>query len=529
MYNLLIEPLIQARMNDGTALRLPLPEIYQAMLADQVVGFPELRVHQQHAWHAFLAQLAVVVLQDANWDIERKMIPDTSEKWREILAAYTRARGFKNDEPWQLVVDNLAQPAFMQCPDPDNLKQHNETTRTPDDLDWTLVTARNHEVKRGIAATNSAGDWIFALLNLQTTVGYSGTGNYGIVRMNGGYSSRPCVGLVPARRGLGGHLIYDIRRMARVRSELIMQYRYRAGKGLALIWLEPWSGTEQEQLSLQDLDPYFIEISRRVRIRQKDGNLFALRATSEKARIDAKEAHGNVGDFWTPVEHEGDKQAALSISPASLRYANLAKILFGGNYQLPGSMRPDLKVPQWNLLARGLAGGQGKTEGWYERSGFVLSDTVARKVFLDKRESASELANLQIKEIKQVNDALCYAIALASAGGERGRIRRADRTKAGPYSRQLDDFADFWFFTVLEKRFSATSSEDRKGHRDEFARNLISEAERLLEDALKAIPCGVIHHYQSSVTARDAFNRELRSNKSVLNDIFESGKGVSND
>jgi CRISPR system Cascade subunit CasA len=42
--------------------------------------------------------------------------------------------------------------------------------------------------------------WFYALLTLQTMQGFLGAGNYGISRMNGGFASRPSVGLAPSDR-----------------------------------------------------------------------------------------------------------------------------------------------------------------------------------------------------------------------------------------------------------------------------------------------------------------------------------------
>ena len=60
MFNLLNEPLIRTRLDDGATTALSLPEVYEELAADRVQAFPALRPHQRHAWHAFLAQLGVL-------------------------------------------------------------------------------------------------------------------------------------------------------------------------------------------------------------------------------------------------------------------------------------------------------------------------------------------------------------------------------------------------------------------------------------------------------------------------------------
>ena len=151
----------------------------------------------------------------------------------------------------------------MQCPAPNALGLYRGRVATPDDLDI-LVTAKNHDVKQAVAIGCAADDWMFALIDLQTMAGFLGAGNYGIARMNGGFSARPCLGLAPADGGPGAHLFHDLRRMLAGRASLLDSHRdyFDPEHGVALLWLEPWDGTTA--LDLRRLDPYFVEICRRV-------------------------------------------------------------------------------------------------------------------------------------------------------------------------------------------------------------------------------------------------------------------------
>ena len=65
-----------------------------------------------------------------------------------------------------------------------------------------LITSRNHDLKQNVARQAEPEDWVFALVSLQTSEGYGGSGNQGIARMNGGSSSRPMLGLAPAQSGI---------------------------------------------------------------------------------------------------------------------------------------------------------------------------------------------------------------------------------------------------------------------------------------------------------------------------------------
>ena len=101
------------------------------------------------------------------------------------------------------------------------------------------------------------------------------------------------------------------------RSALLEEYPqyFKERDGIALLWIKAWGGTGS--LSLDELDPYFIEICRRVRLVPKGEALIAKRAGSKRSRIDGKSAKGNVGDHWTPVERTEVK--ALSVSSAGIQ------------------------------------------------------------------------------------------------------------------------------------------------------------------------------------------------------------------
>ena len=88
-------------------------------------------------------------------------------------------------------------------------KEFKNVVSTPDELDL-LVTAKNHDLKSIVAGQANADDWIFALITLQTMEGFSGAGNYGISRMNGGLGNRPALTLAPLNNTPGAHVERDI-------------------------------------------------------------------------------------------------------------------------------------------------------------------------------------------------------------------------------------------------------------------------------------------------------------------------------
>ena len=517
MHNLLIDPLIRVRLGGDHSAAMSLPEVYEAASTDDIAAFPALRPHQRHAWHAFLAQLGVMAIQRAGGAEPAR----TASEWRSLIRDLTP--GFGDDEPWRLIVGDPELPAFMQCPAPIGLKDYRKRVATPDDLDI-LVTSKNHDVKQAVAIRAVPEDWIFALVDLQTMAGFLGAGNYGIARMNGGFSARPCLGLAPADGGLGAHLFHDMKRMLEARPALLDRYPdyYRPAGGKALLWLEPWDGTSS--LDLGELDPYFIEICRRVRLRAEGEGGVAMAAASKTARVAAKSARGNLGDFWTPVD--GKDAKALSLSQAGLRYDRLAKLLFDrGAYELSPAMATGdaRQSARWRVIARGVAGGQGKTDGYHERNDIVFSRrTTAAFGRQRQHDLLAERSKEQLEEVAAVANALRLGIAVAASGGKRlEELTKADRAYAGPYVRRFDAEVDSGFFAALDRRFVAPYDAERRAERASFATVMISAAHRILEEAVEAVPCPAIRRHRARARALSAFHGRLRRPRSVFADQLE--------
>ncbi len=504
MKNLLTDPLIQILWEDGNKYLKSIPEIYHELKEDKIVAFPGLQPHQRHAWHAFLAQLAVIALVTSN----RTDIPNTSEDWYNLLRNLTRS-DYPDDEPWLLVVEDLALPAFMQCPIPDRDANFKHVS-TPDDIDI-LVKSKNHDLKQGIAIQSNYEDWIFALVSLQTMSGFLGSGNYGISRMNGGFSSRPCLGLAPADGNIGAHIFSDIRRMLKIRERLLDEFAeyYQPEDGFALLWLQPWDGIEQ--LSLKKLDPFYIEICRRIRVCWDGYKVDARTTSSKNTRIFAKEAKGNLGDFWTPVH--SDENKAFSITSAGFRYNLLVRILFEKKFILPASTQIEEGTSnRWRLVARGVAAGQGKTEGYHERKDIVFSkETTHAFVQPTQLDKLSEISKRQIAEIAEVANALKLAISVYASGGkETAEFSKSDREQTWPYIRRFDEFADSLFFSALDDRFSSTDETEVNRFRSNFLENLIESAKQLLDQALKTTPCPSIRRHRAQAKSESAFRGYLR-------------------
>ena len=517
MHNLLTDPLIRAADHDGAQSALSLPQCLAGLTTGAIADFPALRPHQRHAWHAFLVQLAALALHGAG----RADPPENAAEWTALLRALTPDHA--DDAPWRLVTEDAAKPAFLQPPAPKGFAEYKREIAAADDLDL-LVTSKNHDVKQAIVAEGAPEDWLFALVSLQTMAGFLGAGNYGVARMNGGFSARPCLGLAPAEGGIAAHVRADLRRMLAGRDALLAaRADFRAKGGHALLWTIPWDGGAS--LDLRDLDPWFIELCRRVRLFAQDGRMAARAAPSKAARIAAKELRGNLGDFWTPIRTKDS--AAYSVSDGGFPYGRLKRLfLEEDEFAPPPAMRADAGGA-WRLVARGVAGGQGKTEGYYERTDIILHEQVARALFGPKRASLAMIAQAQLAEIEAVTAALRFGVAVAASGGkDAADLDKNDRAHAGPWAKQLDARADALFFSALQDRFLAEGEAAKDKAQADFVLALAGAARDILRAAAEAVPCRAQWRPRAVARAELAFEGRLRGDKSAVAEIIRTAEAA---
>lgn len=400
-HDLLIEPIFGVEGRDGRS-RVSLAGLLARLGRREATEMTALMPHQQHPWHALVVQLAALVLARAG---DARLDRSESE-WRDALRALAGSA-----EAFALVVSDLGKPAFMQPPVPDGSLAEWSLLRTPDALD-VLVTAKNHDVKMERFRAPELEHWVFALVSLQTSEGFSGALNYGIARMNGGFSSRPCVAAA-ADVAFDVRFARDVATWLRERETLISQRSYDAA-GLALLWTAPWDGTQS--LALTSLDPFFVEICRRIRFTADTHGLCARRETTKVPRTAAKDLKGATGDVWTPLKKTGE---ALTVSREGFGYKRLAELLFSADWQqCPAQLVRAEDGPTPVLIARALVRGQGKTEGLHER--VVPIPEKAKRYFatLEDRAHAGKLATDRIERVATMrNKVLKPALLVIAQGG----------------------------------------------------------------------------------------------------------------
>jgi CRISPR system Cascade subunit CasA len=472
---------------------LTLPGVLAALARNDVEDFPALRPHQRHVWHAFLVQLAALHCQRSGVSA----IPDQEEAWREALLGLTPDAS--DGAAWALVAE-LEQPAFMQPPVPERTLSGFKEIRAPDDLDM-LATAKNHDVKREIMRMARAEHWAFALVSLQTQSGHYGAPNYGISRMNGGFASRPGIGIAPSG-GTGRRFSRDVRRLGALRSQLLEEYdAYPSRGGRALLWLYPWDGAAS--MSTSTLDVFYVEVCRRIRLAaDASGALTAFSKGTKAARIDAKALKGRTGDGWTPLIADDAQRKALTIDSGSFGYKRFTALVFPRSSDTNAaeraplqSLAPDDDAEGLCVMARGIVRGKGKTDGYHERR-IPVSASLRRFLVERPSDEGAAVAMQRVEDAgtlarKVLFPAVLQVFTGAPLEGERKRDDDTAKKRAGRVLDAFDQLVDRSFFEALSVELAMLDDQNA------------ADARNLLDQCARAAPSAAMRAYRTRARSRD--------------------------
>lgn len=519
-FNLLSERLVRITRASGPPDELTLPDTFAALMRDEVAAFPGLRPHQRHAWHAFLVQIGALALVMA----ERSEPPEDEATWARLLRGLTPDH--PDDEPWCLVA-SPDQPALLQPPLPSNgIAELKSLIETPDALDM-LVTAKNHDLKQEVMGEAALDNWLFALITLQTMEGFLGAGNYGISRMNGGFANRPALGIA-SPGGPGAHVRRDITRLIALRPEMLRSGVYAPEGGLGLVWLRAWDGATS--LKPSDLDPYYVEICRRVRLTQVGNRLQARAGGSKVARI-APIPGGVTGDPWAPIVLDKDgSQKVLTVDAAGFSYRRMVRLMFERESIRPAPLQEIAEsdaAEGLSLIARALVRGQGKTEGYHERR--VMLSKKVRQSFMRSKTSdpVAEAAQRRIALAGEIQNRVLKPALLALFENGPDKIDFRDdgaERRARAFLDRFDEFVDTDFFPRLWDEFEA---ENGLAERTRWVNDLLEAARGLLAEADQGASKAVQRRYRARAYAESVFWATSRKNPHIAPHLPERDRNAA--
>ncbi len=507
-YSLLDEQLIRARLVvGGQPVRYSLPGLFVALAHDEVRDFPALRPHQRHPWHAFLVQLAAMALHHAKQDQPF----ETEQAWKDALLALTLEQ--PDGAAWCLIAPH-DKPAFMQAPVPDGLVndwksvKDKTTIATPDKLDM-LITSKNHDLKSTRMRRGELDDWVMALISLQTQEGSMGSGKKEISRMNSGYGSRPGVGIVS--KGLfGDRWRRDVSKLLAERKNVVATMGLKEHGGIGLVWLKPWDGSDS--LDFSSLDPFYIEICRRIRLQPSEKCVISAIGTgSQVSRIAASDRNGITGDPWMPIDIGENK--ALTISANGFNYQTAVDLLCG-KYTQPIAQKLTESDGQDGLaiLAQGVARGGGKTGGYHERK-IPISPRVRNMLRQKQTDLLAKVAGERVDAIGKMRSVLWTALAaLFDQGAVKDKFSDSAKDKAAVFTKTFEQAEDSRFFEELNAEIE---SDDPDKIRLQWLLSMVDRAEANLKTAFIAGPQSGEQRYRARSAALSRFHGGLRSDKTL--------------
>ena len=497
MHDLLNDPLIGVRTAQGSQ-HLNLPELLAALSAGQVDAYTGLRAHQADPWHVFVVQLAASIQARFPTDA----LPTDADYWREGLLDL--ADGIP--EAWQLVVEDVTKPAFMQHPYCQKAS-YKPCAYAPDEFD-VLFTSKSHDVKPARVASNEMEAWLYALVTRQTISPYGGGQGKlnGIARMNSGSGSRPFVAWVrklhPSKR-----FQCETNELCRLREIIVNAPYGYSDRAVVLTWVYPWN-SEKHQFFLSELEPWFIESARLIRLKNDESKkgFFALQAGTKARQIGPKEPHkGDIGDPWIPITKEG---TALTITSPGFTPERLCKLIFkDGIHESAGLMMASyLSDSNSWLVASVLSGGNCKTNGFYRIE--LPVPAKIRRSLLQKvsRDTLAHLAQDLLSDADGVQQALATALTVLSEGGP----DKADfkRVEAAWIDAARADFAKTWeqrYFPALWRG----ADEPHDTVRRDWQQLLVDIGQNLLDQAATQLPLPVNRYWRAVTRAESVWRHML--------------------
>ncbi|WP_051327977.1 type I-E CRISPR-associated protein Cse1/CasA [Desulfatirhabdium butyrativorans] len=516
MTNLLTDPIIGIETKDGRK-KVNLPMLL-AMLSDgKVDAYTGQRPHQADVWHVFTVQLAASILA-RHPNAQPDALPADPLFWQEGLLELAGG----NSNAWLLVGEDVTQPAFFQHPLTSkselttSFKPKEPKAATPDELD-VLVTAKDHDLKLARFPNDELEAWMYALVSYQTTSGFLGAGNYGIVRMNGGFANRPILSLVqslhPAQRFREETAI-----VLNIRNELLRSNFGFKPNGKVLTWLTSWNRAEH-QYRLDELDPLFIETPRAIRLVKSGKGLVALGATSKARQIGPKSLeNGDVGDAWIPIQTANKKgRAALSVSGTGWTPELVCNLLFEKGYELTSLQKPRKAPSALWFVASTLVRGQGTTEGFHRFLLPVPPKVQLRLLNKVQKDRLSELAQQLLNDVRDVESALRMAMTVLTEGGPDNPDFNRDAVKAW-VNGKLQGFRTSWqdrFFPTLWHSIEIGEEEARK----EWIADLIHHSKQRLQEAAQLLPLPQTRRYRAKVRSDGAFWGLLHKRGLIMKEV----------
>lgn len=265
-------------------------------------------------------------------------------------------------------------------------------------------------------------------------------------------------------------------------------------------------------MKLSELDPFFIEVSRSIRLVWREGRIAARTSTELAPRIDAKAYNGVLGDPWIPINRNDQKkgESALTVGTSGFTTELLRNLIFEDGFRLMPMQRPEHETTPCQFTASALIRGQGTTDGFRTVS-IQIPGLLSALIFQSgpQRERLATISKQALADASELqNRALKPAVlSLLQAGTD--RIDFDKREASIWWLQSARRYSDVWgeaFFPWLWQVAELADDEDAAQH---WHGDLTKAALLSLDDALSRYPGRNGRRFRARVRAENIFYRNL--------------------
>ena len=230
---------------------------------------------------------------------------------------------------------------------------------------------------------------------------------------------------------------------------------------------------KEAPLTPDRLDPYYIEVCRRIRLVSLGGSIVARTPAGKMGSRITPPERGLTGDPWVPIDRKADK--VLTITGSGWDYHRVAGILDPEKYRAAPLQvwEPSDGERSLSLVMMGMARGNSKTDGYHERTIPIPSRVVS--LF----GGTTDRLGVACRERVQLADRMRSKVLYPSLR----TLRAGSSDEVGDFTGAFDRAVDQTFFPRLFDELAVTGNAalaERKKWIDELlaiARNMLRQAE----------------------------------------------------
>lgn len=493
--NILKTKTFSVRFPDDSIGCLTLPHLLSTLAKGEDIILTHCRPHQRHSVHAFMVHIAAIAMHQEGV----RKLPTGIKWWQKTLQEMTGGAG-----AWDLVQPS-SEPAFMQPPTTVDVISDWQINFTPDEVD-TLNTSANHSIKERCIGDARVEHWVYALI--EAHAGSNSVNQHYMGASRVASTGRVYVGVSPGYNW-GGRFVRDLRILLDERDNITHSKQFAPEGGHTLLWLVPF----EKPLQIKDLDPFYLEVSRRVRlVFDSDWNRVVAYTWKNKRRLPHME--GVTGCLWSPLlltERKDPESKAVkkvwgpprlnsrSRSLQGFTYNIVHQILFGGDTLNPAARVCPGDGESPILVFFGIARKQGKTVGVHHRT-LPIPPHIRDALTSEDPVKVDALGRMSIEYIKTVTAAKKALVSALNVLKKEGARRTYIIGENYIYS-TWDDFETAIDKAYFERLFSGVPLED-------WVKEVWATATSTLQEHLSLFPLPSYLRYEYRARVKKRFLSE---------------------